>query len=282
MSKLQPIKKSFESYIKLGYEYNNKYMSRKQLSILKEISSIDDAVLIMDDIFDKSKYRNGKICLYRKIGIQGAILNAEILKAKAIEALIELMKVSKISNENKIKILEKINEFFKNIYLGERIDLRLGNTKKYSPVLLKKYFEMIKLFTGGHIKFGLEIGQLLQNKKIDKKLSKISEHLGVIRQIVDDFNDYFKSHHEIFGDFIGESNRLPELLFKKFKGNRKKALRFVENKEYERAREVILTKEVRKKLFNYCKSELNECNRIKVNFNYNILIEDFEKILSRY
>lgn len=102
MDKLQPIKKSFENYIRLGYEYNNKSIGKKQLNILEKILIIDDAVLIMDDIFDESKLRNGKPCLYRKVGIQGAILTAQILKSKSIEVLIELMNISKTSDKNKI------------------------------------------------------------------------------------------------------------------------------------------------------------------------------------
>lgn len=111
---------------------------------------------------------------------------------------------------------------------------------------------MIRLFTGGHMKFGLEIGQLLQNKKIDSNLSKIFERLGKIRQIVDDFEDYFPEHHEPFGDFIAESNRLPELIFKKNKGDRKKVLELIKRNEFNKARQLVLSEKVRNEMYSFC------------------------------
>ena len=218
--KLQPTRKSFENYIRLGFEYaSRKSFDKNSLLALKKISLIDDAVLIVDDIIDNSKTRNGKPCMYLQEGIQSAIIQAELNKVQAIENLIKVMKISKTKDSFQKIVLEKIFEFFKNIYLGEKLDLELDKSKKSHKTILKKYDLMIKLFTGGHIKFGLEIGQLIANKNPEENLSKISEHAGIIRQIVDDYNDYFEEHHEPFGDFINELNRFPEIIFKKQKQN---------------------------------------------------------------
>ena len=278
--KLQPLNKSFENYIKLGYEYNLiKKITPKQGKLLKEISKIDDSILILDDIIDESKLRNAKPCLYIQEGLQKAIISSEILKSDSINSLIELMKISKTNQKNQLKILKKINEFFKNIYLGEQIDLELGKINDFKDNQIIKYFKMVSLFTGGHIKFGLEIGQLLANRDIDLDLSKIAISLGIIRQICDDFNDYFDKHHEPFGDFLTKSNRLPELLFKRNKGDRNNVLKYLENDDYTKAREVILNSDIRKELYNFCNKELEKINKIKTNFDYKVIIEDFEKVL---
>jgi len=93
---LQPNRKSFPGYIKRGYEYASKRIleDEKVIDLLNKISSIDDSVVILDDIFDESETRNGKPCLYKDIGIQGAIIKAELLKTKTLEYFFELMAFS--------------------------------------------------------------------------------------------------------------------------------------------------------------------------------------------
>ena len=43
-----------------------------------------------------------------------------------------------------------------------------------------------------------------------KELYQACQSAGRIRQIVDDFEDYYSEHHEPFGDFLQGKNRLPE------------------------------------------------------------------------
>lgn len=282
----QPKFKSFENYIKLGFEFNNKEMTLEQKNILNKISKLDTSVLILDDILDKSEQRNNKPCLYKKIGKNKAIVQAKIFEKEAINYLIKLMEISNTNLQNKFKILVKINKFLENIYLGQKIDLELENYKNFNEDLIKRYFEMISLFTANHIKFGFEIGRLLANKKIDKNLSHILENIGRIRQILDDYNDYFQSHHEIFGDLKNSNNRLPELLFKKFNKRanqtktKEKISKLLKNKEYFKLRKLILNTKVKKELYKYCQKEFKNCQKIKTQFNYLPLIEDFNKILN--
>ena len=120
---------------------------------------------------------------------------------------------------------------------------------------------------------------MLSNNNIDLELSEIATSLGIIRQIYDDFNDYFDEHHEPFGDFITRSNRLPELLFKKNKGNRGKVLKYLEKNNYKKARENVLNLEVRRELYNFCNREVEKINKIKTNFNYSNLVVNFKEIL---
>lgn len=105
--------------------------------------------------------------------------------------------------------------------------------------------------------------------------------MGIIRQICDDFDDYFNFHHEPFGDFISSNNRLPELLFKKNNGNRLQVLELLQKNDLKKARDLVLNDKVRYELYQFCKKELDFCKSIKTNFNYEKLIEDFEKILTK-
>ena len=51
------------------------------------INGFDDAVLILDDIKDKSKVRDGEPCYYIAHGTEEAKERSRFLKSKALEAL---------------------------------------------------------------------------------------------------------------------------------------------------------------------------------------------------
>lgn len=262
MTKLQPKFKSFDYYIYIGLKLaTKKNLNNIEKKLLKKVSYIDDSVLIIDDIIDKSKLRNNKPCLYLQIGEERAILESKLLEIEARKSLLDLALILKTKEEFKIQIIKKFDNFLRDIYLGEKIGQFLSKQTKYSDSLLKNYFKMIALFTGGHIKYSIEIGQLLANKEPDSQISNASVSSGVIRQIIDDFNDYFKNHHEPFGDFLSESNRLPEILFKKFGGNRKKAMDLISKGKITDFLSMVLNKKVREEIVKYCNKEVKLINK---------------------
>jgi geranylgeranyl pyrophosphate synthase len=272
---LQPLKKSFPYYIQLGMEYVSKDLSEKQKKLLSSIK-IDDSILIIDDILDNSKIRNNNSCLYVKKGIFNAIIYSELLKIKSIKKLINFAEMSGTSLKNIILIYEKLFCFLQDIYLGEKINLSSENTNLSYNVLIKNYLKMSKLFTGGHIKYGVEIGQLIMNKIPNKKISMICESAGIIRQIKDDYDDYFLKHHEPFGDFLSGNKRLPEILFYKFGGNRKHVLELIKKNKLNKARDNIFNENVKNELFLFYNLELNKIKKININFDYNLITLDLK------
>ena len=280
MNSLQPKERSFGYYIRLAYEYfSNKKMDKKQLILLSKASNVDDSVLLMDDILDNSSKRNGKLTYHRRYGIPRTIIDAQINYAESSLIFFELMKLCKIKLKFRELIVKMILLNTRDVYLGERIDMDLENNTCSHGVLKKKYFKMVKLFTGGHIYYGLAIGQLLANKLPNKTLGISAIHAGTIRQIVDDFKDYFEEHHEPFGDFLTSSNRLPEILFRKHHGNREKAISLIEKGRYADAREILLTSDIRKELYLYCEQEHSSMDE-KHPLTTKILM-DYEIILTR-
>ena len=114
---LQPKSKSFPRYIQKGYEYaSGKKMNIQQISCLKKLSAIDDSVLILDDILDDSKLRNGKKCLHTVIGIGNAIVKAELLKSTAIKALKQQMSISNTPLQYQNDIFMLIHQHLEDIY----------------------------------------------------------------------------------------------------------------------------------------------------------------------
>lgn len=280
---LQPEEKSFPHYIIKWYEFwsNTKLEDFEKSKIIKDLWIIDNSILILDDIFDESQKRNWRMCLYRKIGIQWAIIKAELLKSEFVWKIIKLMQKMRTNEKNQVKVIEHIHNFLAWIYKWEDIDILLGKEKTITKKSISKYFKMISLFTWWHIQFGLEIWQLIANKEPNKNLSKIAISLWITRQIYDDFCDYFLWHHEPFWDFLTHSNRLPEILFKLEWWDINKIETMLKKDKLKDARNIILDNNIRKLLYKYCKKEIKKIWTIKTKFDFSKMIADYEKILTK-
>ncbi len=268
---MQPKNKSFTWYVEHGYYYSggNKETLEKHKKILQEIQYIDDSILILDDIIDKSQKRNKDLCLYRKIGIGNTIIESKILQTKAIEGMFTLMKKLWTKEENQIKIIQAINNLIKDIYEWEKLQ---GTT-------VEEYIKKIKKITWSHIKCGLRIGQLLFNKKPQKEIEEIATSLWVIRQICDDIQDYYPWHHEPFNDFLSEEKRIPEILFENEGWNKNEITILIKNNKLNDARKKVINKKVQKQLKALCDIEYEKIISIKSNFQYGPLLEEYKKII---
>ena len=283
MKRYQPNKKSFEYYIEIGFEFaSGKKLNKKELKILKKISDIDTSIIKIDDILDHEEYRNNEKCIYLTEGIEKTIIHARLEEVNGVQALTKLIELRKCFPKFSYEILKVFNNnYIRGIYEGQKIDRELEDEKKITKKMIEKYLLMIRKFTGGHIRYGLEIGQLLAGKLPDKKVSIIAELLGMNRQIIDDFEDYFKAHHFPYGDIKRGAKRLPEILFTLNGGKRKKVLQQIKEKDFRGVIETVLNKKIRKKLYQYCKNNLYTCKKIQTKFDYSKISQDIESILKR-
>ncbi len=281
MNKYQPKNKSFEFYIQIGYEYaSGKKLENKALKILEKISDIDTSIIKIDDILDGEEYRNGKKCIYLIDGIEKTIINAKLDEINGVQALTELIEFRKCFPLFSYEILKVFNNnYMKGIYEGQLIDKKLEESSLIDNETLNDYFLMVKKFTGGHVKYGLAIGQLLAGKIPDDKVLKIGELLGINRQIIDDFNDYFKAHHNPFGDLKRDAKRLPEILFTLNGGNRSSVLKHIDSKNFSEVINIVLNKEVRQEMYNLCKKNIYECEKLNSDFNFDSININYEVLI---
>lgn len=283
MSEYQPKNKSFEQYIQLGYEYASaKRLSEKEMALLEKISDIDTSIIKIDDILDHEQYRNNRKAIHLIDGIEKTIINARLDEINGVQALTDLIEFRKCFPLFSYEILKVFNnDYMRGIYEGQKIDKELEETESITPEMINKYFLMTKKFTGGHIRYGLEIGQLLAGKIPDKNVSEISEVLGINRQIVDDFEDYFKAHHNPFGDIKRGAKRLPEILYTLKGGNRETVLKYISEKDFLGIIKTVLNEEIRKSLYEYCEANIKHCETIKTDFDWSKISVDTEQILTR-
>jgi geranylgeranyl pyrophosphate synthase len=179
-----------------------------------KIDGFDDAILIMDDIKDKSKIRDGKECYYIIHGTKKAKHRAYFLLKESKKELNKVAIKRGVGLIDRVKIQLVVWRLKNKINKGESIDSYLKGIDKVSESLLDSYMKMIRLFTGGHIRHAFELGYLLSNHKFDKNILNAGEKIGMYRQINDDINDYEEKHHEPLGDLINNKNRFPQLVFK--------------------------------------------------------------------
>lgn len=283
MNTYQPKEKSFELYIEKGCEYaSGKKLSGKELQLLEKVSDIDTSIIKIDDVLDNEETRNDSKTIHLIDGIEKTIINAKLDEISGVESLTKLIDFRKVFPRFSYEILKVFNnKYMKNIYEGQKIDKELEESDEITEETLNKYFEMVEKFTGGHIRYGLEIGQLLAGKIPDKNVSEIGELLGVNRQIIDDFQDYFKAHHNPGGDLKRGAKRIPEILFTINGGDRDKVVDLVNNKKYDEVIKEVLNKDLRSKLYNYCSENLKKCEDMGTDFDYQSISSDPSEILAR-
>lgn len=200
-------------YINLILELENAPKLNEEQSL--NIDGFDTAVLILDDILDQSKIRDGKPSFYIEHGIDEAKKEAKILQQKSFKELNNICNKRNIGFLGRVRAKFLLQNLYSAIEKGQGIDFVLEHSSTVKTSFIQDYDHMIKLFTGGHIKYSFLLGFLFskKNPSYKKTVISIGEKIGIIRQIFDDINDYKKEHHEPLGDLINSKKRLPELIF---------------------------------------------------------------------
>ncbi|WP_224249052.1 polyprenyl synthetase family protein [Hyalangium gracile] len=262
MRELHPSEKSLPNYVRIGFEHaTGRVIPASLEAVLRGASLLDASILTVDDALDDSMYRAGRLCLHRQVGVMPAVLHAVVMSTQALDAFTEAMTLAGTPVDCQVRIYQVLNSFVQGAYGGAILELELKKLTDFQPLMLEQYLRMIHAITGLHVKAGVECGQLLGGRQPDPVVSQAAEALGVIRQVLDDFDDYFDEHHEPFGDLKAGLNRFPELLFKRMGGSREQVLRALEAGRPQEARALVLNEQVRREMYEFC---MEETSRIRV------------------
>jgi geranylgeranyl pyrophosphate synthase len=279
---LHPSEKSLPNYVRIGFEYaTGREIPASLKKVIGGASLLDASILTVDDALDDSMYRAGRLCLHRQVGVMPAVLHAVVMSTQAIDALTEAMTLAGTPVDCQVLIYQVMNSFVQDAYGGAILELELRKLTDFHPLMLEHYVRMIHAITGLHVKAGVECGQLLGGRRPDATVSRAAKALGVIRQVLDDFDDYFDEHHEPFGDIKGGLNRLPEILFKRMGGSRDQVLRALEAGRTEEARALVLNDKVRGEMHEFCVAETSKIRVEGVPLALSSLVGDIGAILSR-
>jgi geranylgeranyl pyrophosphate synthase len=207
-------------FVRIGYQTVN-INWHQSIDAMTAIELLDSSLLIVDDIVDNSEMRMGKKSIHKSIGIENAIMLANIFKSLSVIALTRSAKNNNLNQIELAELIEFVESVYNEMYLGEYLDLKYEN--KSSPDIdIDDYLDIIKRTTGLHFGMAIKMGALLGkgSKRIVEDLWEIGNRAGMILQIRDDFVDYINAeditHKPSFGDFERKKHRLPRILAHKY------------------------------------------------------------------
>ncbi|MCC7301591.1 MAG: polyprenyl synthetase family protein [Bacteroidia bacterium] len=171
----------------------------KALPAARCVEFFHNFTLLHDDIMDASALRRGKPSVYRKFGVNRAILSGDALFVLAWRCL----------DDYPVKVSSQLYPIFHRMALevceGQEMDMAF---EQRNSVTLKEYEEMIRKKTAVLLGASLEMGALAggATELTARKLYKIGVELGIIFQIMDDLLDTF-GNEKMTGKKTGQDIR---------------------------------------------------------------------------
>jgi len=172
--------------LRIGYEIGGGNFE-KVIPLAVALEFIHLSTLVIDDILDKSEKRNKADSVFKKWGINDAILIGENLKS--LSSIILLEDFSKNEKFNKgYDVLKLFEDTYRNIYIGQYLDLAYEGKKIIDE---SKYLNVIEKTTAKLIQSSIIIGAMLSDvsQSTIRILSSYGINLGYAYQIRDDIID---------------------------------------------------------------------------------------------
>ncbi len=151
--------------------------------------------LLHDDIMDLASLRRGKETVYKKWGVNRAILSGDTMFAMAYSY------ISQVEKDLLPEVLELFTTTAREVCEGQQYDM---NFESLTEVTMENYLQMIRMKTAVLLACSLKLGALLAHasKTEAEKMYSFGENLGMAFQIQDDLLDAF-GDVEKFGKQIG-------------------------------------------------------------------------------
>ena len=174
---------------------------------------LQSSAFVSDDIFDNSDLRYGHPAVYKKYGVNYAIIATELMQSAALRAISQELQHGQFANS--LAVFETLNRVVLDMYVGQYLDLRnTGNLK----MTLRQYYRVIALGVGKYFEQVAKCGALLADKPSSevKSLAKYGYHYGMGLFITDDIVDLTSVPDDTgktYGcDLMNRRMRLPEIL----------------------------------------------------------------------
>lgn len=154
------------------------------LNAAHAIEIFHNFTLVHDDIMDNAPLRRGQETVYKKWGMNTAVLSGDLMMIKATEIL------CKTDHSRIINILSVFNKAATQVCEGQQIDMLFENRH---DVNYTEYIEMITLKTSVLLATSLQIGGIIGGAKNEdaEHLYEFGKNIGIAFQIQDDILDSF-------------------------------------------------------------------------------------------
>lgn len=228
----------------------------KNINIINYATAIElfhNALLIYDDIIDKSNTRRNKITLHKKWNYSRAILSSEYLIMTSLKYL---------NKKYHHKIMKEFYITALKIYEGQQIDI---NFQKRNNIKIKEYINMVKYKTGSLIGLCFKIIFLLKNKEI-KEISQLGEELGVLFQMNNDLDNIQNKKNKKYAEDIIKNKKTIIYI---------KALEYINKQEKKKLIQLYKQKNKRTKI----KNIIFFFNKLDIIKKVNKYINDYKSII---
>ncbi len=151
--------------------------------------------LLHDDIMDNAPMRRGQESVYKRWGVNTAILSGDVMMILAYTEL------ARCPGERLGALLEAFNTIAREVCEGQQMDMEFEQSDSVS---IERYIEMINLKTASLIAGSVKMGAILGGAS-EKELTMIEafgRELGIAFQLQDDWLDTY-GNAEILGKQTG-------------------------------------------------------------------------------
>ncbi|MCB0400636.1 MAG: polyprenyl synthetase family protein [Flavobacteriales bacterium] len=176
---------------------NDLFSGRQEnaLSAALAVEVFHNFTLIHDDVMDDAPLRRGKETVYKKWGINTAILSGDVMFVKSVDLLAK-------SPEDKLP--ELIHLFTKTAFEvceGQQYDM---DFEQKTDVSIDDYLKMIELKTAVLLAASLQLGAIIggAGKEDQQHIYEFGKNLGLAFQLMDDVLDLY-GNPEKFGKRVG-------------------------------------------------------------------------------
>lgn len=197
--------------VRLGFEIGGGSLADvREAAAAIEMAQL--STLVVDDVIDMSKWRNGPTIVQR-FGSGIGMLAGEMLKSAASSLM---AKATSSADMNGSAAFEEFEATFRDVCAGQVLDL---SYEKSGPIHEKRYLEMIALTTGRFLEGAIAVGGLLAacSPQTISALRCYGRSAGIAFQIYDDIFDLLPlpTHDKEFAnDLKRRKQRLPWIHFR--------------------------------------------------------------------
>ncbi len=164
--------------------------TKMALPAAKAIELFHNFTLLHDDVMDDAPLRRGKDSVFKKFGLNAAILSGDVMLIKSYDCIKEYdsplyKQIMEVINENAIKVCE-----------GQQLDIDFETRE---DVDIQEYLKMIELKTAvlfaGALKIGALIGRASQDQA--QHLYEFGKNIGIAFQMQDDVLDTYGNNPKV-------------------------------------------------------------------------------------
>ncbi|WP_394830614.1 polyprenyl synthetase family protein [Pendulispora rubella] len=145
------------------------------------------ASLIHDDVIDRDETRRGRTAIWRKYGVDNAILVGDLFIFYAYHSLAQCRKT--VGAERVVRVLEVLSQACVELCRGQAHEAQLAGVCSVSR---EEYMHMVRGKTGSLFRVAAESGAILGGGT-DEQVAAVrdyAEWLGIAYQIIDDLLSY--------------------------------------------------------------------------------------------